>query len=174
MARLWRDQGKRDEARDLLAPVYGWFTEGFASLDLKEAKALLNELAAWSASAPISDWLKKLRPVEQHALQFQSGLENGDVVRQDIWNKPHCPQLASNKEHNMVTKWTKDGKYCWGEPPYTKAEEDEIYGRMENGPVAFTRLTGFAKPPPPPQQAEAAPQATPRRRRAQQKDHGTP
>ena len=43
MARLWRDQGKRDKARDLLAPVYGWFTEGFATLDLKEAKALLDE-----------------------------------------------------------------------------------------------------------------------------------
>jgi len=41
MAWLWRDQGKRDEARDVLAPVYGWFTEGFDTLDLKEAKALL-------------------------------------------------------------------------------------------------------------------------------------
>ena len=46
MARLWRDQGKRDEARDLLAPVYGWFTEGFDTRDLKEAKELLDELAA--------------------------------------------------------------------------------------------------------------------------------
>ena len=46
MARLWRDQGKRDAARDLLAPVYGWFTEGFETLDLKEAKALLDELVA--------------------------------------------------------------------------------------------------------------------------------
>jgi predicted ATPase len=45
MARLWRDQGKRDEARELLAPVYGWFSEGFDTLDLKEAKALLDELA---------------------------------------------------------------------------------------------------------------------------------
>jgi predicted ATPase len=45
MARLWHDQGKRDEARELLAPVYGWFTEGFDTRDLKEAKALLNELA---------------------------------------------------------------------------------------------------------------------------------
>jgi predicted ATPase len=45
MARLWRDHGKRDEARELLAPVYGWFTEGFDTLDLKEAKKLLNELA---------------------------------------------------------------------------------------------------------------------------------
>jgi predicted ATPase len=44
MARLWRDQGKRDEARGLLAPVYGWFTEGFDTLDLKQAKALLEEL----------------------------------------------------------------------------------------------------------------------------------
>jgi len=46
MARLWREQGKRDEARDLLGPVYGWFTEGFDTLDLKEAKALLAELAS--------------------------------------------------------------------------------------------------------------------------------
>ena len=45
MARLWRDQGKRQEARNLLAPVYGWFTEGFDTLDLKEAKGLLEELA---------------------------------------------------------------------------------------------------------------------------------
>jgi predicted ATPase len=45
MARLWRDQGKRDEARELLTPVYGWFTEGFDTRDLKEAKALLDELA---------------------------------------------------------------------------------------------------------------------------------
>ena len=45
MARLWRDQGKREEARELLAPVYGWFTEGFDTLDLREAKALLDELA---------------------------------------------------------------------------------------------------------------------------------
>ena len=46
LARLWRDQGKIDEARELLAPVYGWFTEGFDTLDLKEAKALLQELAS--------------------------------------------------------------------------------------------------------------------------------
>ena len=46
MARLWRDQGKRDEARELLSPIYGWFTEGFDTLDLKEAQMLLDELAA--------------------------------------------------------------------------------------------------------------------------------
>ena len=45
MARLWRDQGKVLQARELLAPVYGWFTEGFDTSDLKEAKALLGTLA---------------------------------------------------------------------------------------------------------------------------------
>jgi len=45
LARLCRDQGRRIEARDLLAPVYGWFTEGFDTPDLKEAKAVLDELA---------------------------------------------------------------------------------------------------------------------------------
>jgi predicted ATPase len=44
LARLWRDQGKVQQARELLAPVYGWFTEGFDTRDLKEAKVLLNEL----------------------------------------------------------------------------------------------------------------------------------
>jgi predicted ATPase len=44
LARLWRDHGNRQQARDLLAPVYGWFTEGFDTLDLKEAKTLLDEL----------------------------------------------------------------------------------------------------------------------------------
>jgi predicted ATPase len=47
MARLWRDQGKGHDARDLLAPIYGWFTEGFDTLDLKEAKALLDELISY-------------------------------------------------------------------------------------------------------------------------------
>jgi predicted ATPase len=46
MARLWRDQRKPQQARELLAPVYGWFTEGFDTLDLKEAKALIDELAS--------------------------------------------------------------------------------------------------------------------------------
>jgi predicted ATPase len=46
MARLWRNQSKPQQARELLAPVYGWFTEGFDTLDLKEAMALLDELAS--------------------------------------------------------------------------------------------------------------------------------
>jgi predicted ATPase len=45
MARLWRDQGKRTEARELLAPIYGWFSEGFDTRDLKEGKELLDDLS---------------------------------------------------------------------------------------------------------------------------------
>ena len=44
LARLWRDQGKHREARDLLGPIYNWFTEGFDTKDLRDAKALLQEL----------------------------------------------------------------------------------------------------------------------------------
>jgi class 3 adenylate cyclase len=54
LARLWRDQGKAQQARELLAPVYGWFTEGFDTSDLKEAKALLEALAA--RNSPIAFW----------------------------------------------------------------------------------------------------------------------
>jgi predicted ATPase len=45
LSRLWRRQGKRDEARELLAPIYGWFTEGFDTADLQEAKVLIEELS---------------------------------------------------------------------------------------------------------------------------------
>jgi predicted ATPase len=44
LSRLWQQQGKKDEARQMLAEVYGWFTEGFDTKDLQEAKALLDEL----------------------------------------------------------------------------------------------------------------------------------
>jgi predicted ATPase len=46
LTRLWQEQGKREQAHELLAPIYGWFTEGFDTLDLKEANALLGELHA--------------------------------------------------------------------------------------------------------------------------------
>jgi predicted ATPase len=45
LARLWRDEGRRCEAHDLLVPIYGWFTEGFDTPDLREAKALLDSLS---------------------------------------------------------------------------------------------------------------------------------
>jgi predicted ATPase len=45
LSRLWQRQGKRDEAREILAPIYGWFTEGFDTADLQEARALLKELS---------------------------------------------------------------------------------------------------------------------------------
>jgi predicted ATPase len=46
ISRLWQQQGKRDEARELLAPIYGWFTKGFDTADLQEARALLEALRA--------------------------------------------------------------------------------------------------------------------------------
>jgi predicted ATPase len=59
LARLWRDQGRRAEARDLLAPVYGWFTEGFDTPDLKKACVLLDDLASappdWRSNAAVND-----------------------------------------------------------------------------------------------------------------------
>src|SRR5262249_49011243 len=51
MTRLWRGQGKRQQAYDVLAPIFGWFTEGFDTLDLKQAKALLDELASSSSAS---------------------------------------------------------------------------------------------------------------------------
>ena len=46
LARLWRERGRRQQALDLLTPIYGWFASGFDTLDLKEAGALLSELAS--------------------------------------------------------------------------------------------------------------------------------
>jgi predicted ATPase len=54
LGRLSRDHGKHHEARDLLAPVYGWFTEGFDTPDLKDAKALLDELTTAAPAIMIS------------------------------------------------------------------------------------------------------------------------
>jgi predicted ATPase len=54
VARLWRDQGKPQQAREVLAPVYGWFTEGFDTSDLKEAKALLDALSPPPDAPPTS------------------------------------------------------------------------------------------------------------------------
>jgi len=63
LARLWRYHGKVQQARELLAPVYGWFTEGFDTLDLKEAKALTN-------GTPLSD------PQADVATRGAKGAEN--------------------------------------------------------------------------------------------------
>jgi len=52
LGRLWQQQGKRDEARELLTPIYGWFTEGFDTTDLQEAKALLEALDVCFINTP--------------------------------------------------------------------------------------------------------------------------
>ena len=62
LARLWSEQGKRAEARDLLAPTYEWFTEGFNMRDLKEAKALLEELTQLHRNSPVQAGIRAGRP----------------------------------------------------------------------------------------------------------------
>ena len=57
MPRLWRSQGKAVQARELLAPVYGWFTEQFDTRDVKEAKAILDELTGMSCRMPTSAYV---------------------------------------------------------------------------------------------------------------------
>jgi hypothetical protein len=69
LARLWGERGRRAEARDLLAPIHGWFTEGFDTADLKEAKALLEELArAARANWPTmqAPYLRAIAPDSGH------------------------------------------------------------------------------------------------------------
>jgi predicted ATPase len=58
LTRLWRAQGKVQQARELLAPVYEWFTEGFDTRDLKEAKALLDQLHAGGRAADYAHWYR--------------------------------------------------------------------------------------------------------------------
>ena len=60
LARLWRNQGKVQQARELLAPVYGWFTEGFDTRDLKEAKVLLEELGVTLLGGRLKKTAQKL------------------------------------------------------------------------------------------------------------------
>ena len=77
MARLWRDQGKPQQARELLAPVYGWFTEGFDTRDLKEAKALLDALSS-SPDAPLTS--KDATSVGKTAIESFELLEARDPL----------------------------------------------------------------------------------------------
>jgi hypothetical protein len=79
---LWRDHGKRAEARDLLAPVYGWFTEGFDTRDLKEAKALLDELK-WAACLCSCSWSTALcsgrAAMRRHGHRPLAGTSKGHI-----------------------------------------------------------------------------------------------
>jgi hypothetical protein len=59
MAQLWSDQGKRNEARELLAPIYGWFAEGFDTPDLKRAKVLLETLV-------IRRWSTRINAIDRY------------------------------------------------------------------------------------------------------------
>ena len=78
LARLWRDQGKVQQARELLAPVYGWFTEGFDTRDLKEAKALLEQLRDMSE---VRKWLEAI-DLAQYADAFEANDLDIDLLGQ--------------------------------------------------------------------------------------------
>ena len=116
LARLWRDQGKRDEARDILAPIYGWFTEGFDTLDLKQAKALtIDAIAAGLAAAggqpdavavplnakAVPVILHFVEPVgaSRHGLsnrrnaEFEAG-HGAKIVRAERQHAPRCSRLT--------------------------------------------------------------------------------
>ena len=77
LARLWRDQGKRAEARDLLGPIYHWFTEGFDAPDLKDAKALLE---AAHAMSDVRTWLAGIG-LGQYADAFEANDVEMDLLK---------------------------------------------------------------------------------------------
>jgi hypothetical protein len=80
LALLWGERGRRAEARDLLAPVYGWFTEGFDTADLKEAKALLEELTCTGDGIVVNGW-RPSRP----SRSLQSRGERDGRARSGTW-----------------------------------------------------------------------------------------
>jgi hypothetical protein len=84
LAKLWRSQGKRQQAYDLLAPVYNWFTEGFDTADLKDAKALLDELEAKAVYIIQRDWDVPMDPpgLRQRGVPFPPNPLSRKVLRQ--------------------------------------------------------------------------------------------
>ena len=78
LARLWRDQGKRRDARELLGPVYGWFTEGFGTPVLQEAKTLPGSCGSMRA---VRDWLD-LIGLGQYADAFEANDIDTDLLAQ--------------------------------------------------------------------------------------------
>jgi hypothetical protein len=104
MARLWRDQGKRDRARELLAPIYGWFTEGFDTRDLKEANSTNWPLESTEPSSlrhpSLAHALGKAftlfqpnRFVALHAPHLGQIL-GGRPARTAIWRPPVCRRVT--------------------------------------------------------------------------------
>ena len=123
LARLWRDQGKVQQARELLAPLYGWFTEGFDTLDLKEAKALLEELARLIVESPAAAGLELWRPVFAlgpkghyavgHFLTCWFALITGQAIRRGSFDSVRRLEraimrwLADWNQHATPFRWTK-------------------------------------------------------------------
>ena len=91
LARLWRDQGKPQQARELLASVYGWFTEAFGTRDLKEAKALLDELRTGRAAA----WPFRFH----HQVHEATNRASPDRVPLGFWLRLLWPLVLLAKSH---------------------------------------------------------------------------
>ena len=81
MARLWRDQGKRDEARELLAPVYGWFTEGHDTRDLKEAKAFFERAYIMANREAVGELLPPEQSVDHLVSQREKFIRDAQTKR---------------------------------------------------------------------------------------------
>ena len=116
MARLLRDQSKRDEARDLLAPVYGWFTEGFDTLDLKEAKA--RRLAHSIMEAIASAIVKRKRSLRAEPRDQRKG-EEGSVKLSKARLEPisELNGAIKSKKHSVRSRLGK-GKYPTSSRPW--------------------------------------------------------
>jgi hypothetical protein len=120
LARLWRDQGKRDEARDLLAPVYGWFTEGFGTPVLQEARALLEELGA----DPYGRW--------RCACAHQQPERHVSSMR----NEASCVAGRPSRSQNRPARgWCR----CGSAPLRPKAIEIRIRAERRAGQIEKTR-----------------------------------
>ena len=100
MARLKRDQGKRDGARDLLAPAYAWFTEGFDRHDLKEAKVLLDELASWNCKRT---WAPTCPTIAFRKIAQRCGIGQDD---HHLFHKTVSNAFARSCAHSSLPKHT--------------------------------------------------------------------
>jgi hypothetical protein len=98
MARLSRDQGKPQQAHELLAPVYDWFTEGFDTLDLKEAKALLEELAAPSRGRQIFSFRPNPKSLIGRSVVRTTVVRFADFTADELYTKQCDPFVVAKVE----------------------------------------------------------------------------
>ena len=127
LARLWRDQGKLVEARDLLSPVYGWFTEGFDTLDLKEAKLLLEEALASTEVSGERWWQAELHRLRGRLLVARGQHDEGEACFRraiEVSRGQRARTLELRAATSLARLWSDRGRnaeardllapiYCW-------------------------------------------------------------